>query len=144
MQNPDELETDYKKYISDLKRFVPDGVVEIDLSLLHELGLLSCEEPALTAETALTHHFYVVESNDKLTLFNQKYVVWIVPQLVEEIPTTFTLIASNDKQQTHLEMVFATTGVYNHSSLVLRILEKFLEQIEENEQEICPYNRPFA
>lgn len=141
MQNPEELEADYKKYISDLKRFVPDGIVEIDLSLLHELGLLSCEETNTSAETALTHNFYVVESHDKLTLFNQKYVVWIVPQLVEQVPTTYTLIASNDKQMTHLEMVFATSGVYNHSSLVLRILEKFLEQIEENEQEICPYNR---
>lgn len=144
MQNPEELEIDYKKYINDLKRFVPDGVVDIDLSLLHELGLLSCEETTFAEDMSLTHNFYVVESSDKLTLFNQKYVVWIVPQLVEQIPTTYTLIASNDKQQTHLEMVFATSGVYNHSNLVLRILEKFLEQIEENEQEICRYNKPLA
>ena len=92
-----------------------------------------------SSETSLTHNFYVVESSDKLTLFNPKYVIWIVPQLVDNVPTTHTLIALNDKQHTHLEMVFSTSGVYNHSSLVLKILEKFLEQIEENEQEICPY-----
>ena len=137
--SPEELEFDYQKYISDLKTFVPDGVVEIDLSLLHELGLLSCDENTEEEDTALTHNFYVVESNDKLTLFNQKYVVWIVPKLVEQTPKTFTLIALNDKKQTHLEMVFATSGVYNHSSLVLKILERFLEQIEENEDEICKY-----
>ncbi len=140
MHNPEEFEADFNKYIGDLKAFAPDGVVEIDLSLLHDLGLLSCEEAEEQYEDTLTHHFYVVESSDKLTLFNQKYVVWIVPQLIKEIPTTYTLIALNDKKETHLEMVFATSGVYNHSSLVLRILEKFLDQIEENEQEICPYN----
>ena len=122
------------------RQFAPDGIVEIDLSLLHELGLLACEEES-HEETSLTHNFYVVESADKLTLFNQKYVVWIVPKLVDQTPTTYTLIALNDKKQTHLEMVFATSGVYNHSSLVLRILEKFLEQIEENEEEICRYNQ---
>lgn len=137
--SPDELEIDYQKYIGDLKQFAPDGIVEIDLSLLHELGLLSCVEEEENEESALTHNFYVIESADKLTLFNQKYVVWIVPKLVDQTPTTYTLIALSDKKQTHLEMVFATAGVYNHSSLVLRILEKFLEQIEENEEEICKY-----
>jgi len=138
--NPDKLEADYQKYMADLKQFTPDGIVEIDLSLLHELGLLTSEEED-SEETSLTHNFYVVESSDKLTLFNQKYVVWIVPKLVDQTPTTYTLIALNDKKQTHLEMVFATSGVYNHSNLVLRILEKFLEQIEENEAEICRYNQ---
>jgi hypothetical protein len=138
VQNPQELEADYKKYTSDLKRFAPDGVVEIDLSFLHELGLLSYEESTTLEQSTLTHNFYVVESPDKLTLFNHKFVVWIVPQLIEQIPTTYTFIASNNKCQTHLEMVFSTCGVYNHSSLVLRILEKFLEQIEENEKAICP------
>lgn len=141
--NPEELEIDYQKYICNLKEFAPDGVVEIDLSLLQELGLLSCADEE-SDETSLTHNFYVVESPDKLTLFNQKYVVWIVPKLIDQTPTTYTLIALNDKKQRHLEMVFSTSGVYNHSSLVLRILEKFLEQIEENEEEICKYNRPLS
>jgi hypothetical protein len=138
--SPEELELDYQKYINDLKKFVPDGIVEINLSLLHDLGLLSGEEEADPQDDALTQNFYVLESPDKLTLFNHKYVVWIVPKLIEQTPTTYTLIALADKKETHLEMVFSTSGVYNHSSLVLRILEKFLEQIEENEQEICRYN----
>jgi hypothetical protein len=137
--NPEELELDYQKYINNLKEFAPDGLVDIDLSILQELGLLSSDEQD-GEETTLTHNFYVVESTDKLTLFNDKYAVWIVPKLVDQTPTTYTLIALRDKKNTHLEMVFATSGVYNHSSLVLRILEKFLEQIEENEQEIFKYN----
>ena len=138
--NPEELEVDYQKYMANLKQFTPDGIVDIDLSLLHDLGLLTYEEDN-SDDTSLTHNFYVVESVDKLTLFNQKYVVWIVPKLIDQIPTTYTLIALNDKKQTHLEMVFSTSGVYNHSSLVLRILEKFLDQIEENEEEIFRYNK---
>ncbi len=138
--NPEELEIDYQKYIGNLKQFVPDGVVEIDLSLLGELGLLSCAEAEID-DASLTHNFYVVESADKLTLFNQKFVVWIVPKLVDQTPTTYTLIALKEKKQTHLEMVFATSGVYNHSNLVLRILEKFLDQIEENEAELVKYNK---
>lgn len=141
MQDPKELEADYQKYINNLKTFIPDGIVAIDLSLLHELDLLTCEESLEGGDTNLTHNFYVVESAEKLTLFNQKYVVWIVPKLVEQIPTTYTFIALNDKKQTQLEMAFSTTGVYNQSNLVLRILEKFLEQIEENEEAIHRYNK---
>jgi hypothetical protein len=137
--NPEELEVAFTKYFSDLKTFAPDGIVEIDLSLLHELGLLSCAEENEENETSLAYNFYVIESPDKLTLFNQKYVVWIVPKLIDQTPTTYTLIAMQSNKEPHLEMVFSTSGVYNHSSLVLRILEKFLEQIEENEEEICRY-----
>lgn len=138
--NPHDLEEAYQEYINDLKGFVPDGIVEVDLTLLYELDLLNIEEYFEGDETPLSHNFYVIESPDKLTLFNQKFVVWIVPKMVEETPSTFTLIALKDKDKTHLEMVFSTQGVYNHSSLVLRILEKFLILIEENEKEILRLN----
>lgn len=137
MMNPQDLEASYLEYIKDLPRFVPDGIVDVDLPLLHELDLLQGDEIITEEESNLTHSFYVVESSDKLTLFNQKFVVWIVPKLIDQIPTTYTLIALNEPNSTHLEMVFTTTGIYNHSSLVLRILEKFLQQIEENEEELC-------
>ena len=138
MLNPNDLEVDYQKFMQDLPKYAPDGVVEVDLSLLHEFKLLDCEEVE-DHNDALTHSFYVIESPEKLTLFNQKFVVWIVPQIIDEVPTTYTLIALNNDEKTQLEMIFSTKGVYNHSSLVLRILEKFLEQIEENENEIFKF-----
>ncbi len=138
MQDPLELETAYQGYIGNLKNFLPDGVVEVDLALLQELGLLGTEEEM---EDNLSHNFYVVESTEKLTLFNQKFAIWIVPQMVQETPTTFTLIARNAEEKPQLEMAFSTTGVYNHSSLVLRVLEKFLDQIEENEKEIIGWDQ---
>lgn len=137
---PVDLENAFNHYMSDLPQHVPDGIVDVDLSLLQELGLLVCddEEPEEISDS-LTHNFFVIESSDKLTLFNEKFSIWIVPKILNEIPTTYTLIALNEEQKPRLEMVFTTSGVYNHSSLVLRILEKFLEQIEENEEEICRF-----
>ncbi|MCH9627603.1 MAG: hypothetical protein S4CHLAM2_12440 [Chlamydiales bacterium] len=136
---PVDLENAFNHYMDDLPKHVPDGIVEVDLSLLQELGLLSAEEAGEQESDSLTHNFYVIESTEKLTLFNDKFSVWIVPKVIQEAPTTLTLIALNDQHAPQLEMAFATTGVYNHSSLVLRILEKFLEQIEENEEEICRF-----
>ncbi|MCH9608690.1 MAG: hypothetical protein S4CHLAM45_12710 [Chlamydiales bacterium] len=135
MDDPTELEAHFEKYITDLKGFLPDGVIEVDLELLQELDLLHVEKEE-EDNSALSQSFYVIESPEKLTLFNEQYAVWIVPELIKEIPTTYTLIALNHADQPHLEMAFSTSGVYNHSGLVLRILEKFLDQIDENEEEI--------
>ncbi len=136
MDSPKEIEEAFEKYMGNLKEFAPDGIVDVDLQLMQELDLLHSEELIEEDTTQLSHSFYVVESNEKLTLFNDRFVVWIVPQLVDDIATTYTLIALNEEEKNRLEMVFATRGVYNHSSLVLRILEKFLDQIDENEKEI--------
>lgn len=139
--DPDHLENAFHVYMNDLSYHVPDGIVEVDLSLLQELGLLSANDNCETCSDSLTHNFFVVESPDKLTLFNEKFSIWIVPRLESDTPMTYTLIALNEKENPQLEMVFTTTGVYNHSSLVLRVLEKFLEQIEENEEEICRFKK---
>ncbi len=138
MLNPQDLEETYQEYMEDLPSYVPDGIYEIDLATLHELNLLSVEEDE-DEEAELSYSFYVLESAEKLTLYNQKFIVWIVPRMVDQTATTFTLIALNEEEGPRLEMVFTTSGVYNHSNLVLRILEKYLEEIEENEQEICKF-----
>lgn len=137
MRDPEELEELYEEFMSDLPQYVPDGIVDVDLDLLHELDLLTTEDE--DEDELMTQSFYVIESSEKLSLFNQKFLVWIVPQAEGEHPTTYTLIARNEPKPSHLEMVFTTSGVYNHSSLVLRILEKFLEQIEENEQALVKF-----
>ena len=136
MDTPQEIEAAFIKFMGNLKEYAPDGIMEVDLQLMQELDLLNSEATDEEADSKLSHSFYVVESQEKLTLFNDRFVVWIVPQVVDDLATTYTLIALNEEQKNRLEMVFATSGVYNHSSLVLRILEKLLDQIDENEQEI--------
>ncbi|WP_194843880.1 hypothetical protein [Candidatus Clavichlamydia salmonicola] len=136
--SPIELEIVYQKYMGNLASFVPDGILDVDLDLLQQLGLVQ-EPMELSQEDNMGYNFYVVESSDKLTLFNSKFIVWIVPQLIDKVPVTYGLIASNHEKDTHLEMVFSAKGVYNHSNLVLRVLEKLLEQIEDNEKELYFY-----
>ncbi|MFN0065647.1 MAG: hypothetical protein ACKVOH_05355 [Chlamydiales bacterium] len=136
MESPQQIEEIYQKFMGDLKKFAPDGVIEVDIELMQELDLLHSDLDNEEEDGALSHSFYVVESQEKLTLFNDRFLVWIVPQLVNDLATTYTLIALNEDNKGKLEMVFSTSGVYNHSSLVLRILERFLDQIDENEQEI--------
>ena len=131
MFNPSDLENFYQEYMSDLPRFIPDGVINIDAPILDELELTLNAEPL---SNALSYQFYVIETADKLTLFNHSYVVWIVPKILQQVPTTYALIAKNKSEGPLLDLVFSTQGIYNHSNLVLRILEKFLDEIEENEQ----------
>lgn len=137
MMNPQDIEACYEEYMEDLARFVPDAIFEIDLTLLQELGIIFHDN--IEQEESLSYSFYVIESADKLTLFNAQFVVWIVPKLIDQVPYTYILIAINEEPKPHLEMVFTTHGAYNHSGLILRILEKFLEEIEENETEIIKF-----
>lgn len=131
--DPQELEEVFQEYMADLSQHVPDGIYDVDLTLLYELDLLTAQEEG-AEDDLLSYSFYVIESADKLTLYNQKFVIWILPKMVDGVATTYTLIAINEGDRPQLEMVFTTSGVYNHSNLVLRILEKFLAEIEENEQ----------
>lgn len=125
------LEACYKRYIKNIHKWLPDGIINVDLELLHQLDLLHYH--SRSSDTALTRYFHVIESEDKLTLANEDFVVWIVPEKTDYSASTYTFIALNKENETHLEMAFVTTGIYNNSSLVLRLLEKFLLDIQSTE-----------
>jgi hypothetical protein len=127
-----ELDSSYEQFIRRLPELIPDGIIEVDLKLLQKLGLLH-EELQNEASAQLTRFFHVVESKEKITLFNDQFVIWIVPEKVQNEPFTLVLIALNNPAKLHLEMAFSMSGIYNTSRLVLRVLEKFLSEIQENE-----------
>lgn len=127
------LEARFQRFISSLPEWLPDGVQNVDLAFLHRLQLLSAEEESQDIMTSLTRHFHVVEAPDKITLFNEQFVAWILPQVIEQTPMTFTLIALQSEEGPIPETAFVTIGVYNTSRYVLRILERLLEEIHENE-----------
>jgi hypothetical protein len=141
MENPIELETSYKEYMENLSQATPDGILEVDLALLQTYGLLGCEDPPTEGDNTLTHFFHVIEAPEKITLFNDQFVVWIVPQVIDNLSTTFTLVALNTGRKPRLELVFSAAGVYNTSHLVLRILEHILQEIQENEELITKIQR---
>jgi len=133
MDNISVLEVCYKKYISDLALWLPEGIVNVNLKLLYDMELLDYQNDD-NHDPKLTRYFHVLETDEKITLINDEFVVWIVPDFVNEIPCTYTLIALNGEVQPKLELAFCTSGVYNTSKLVLRLLEKMLKDIQENEE----------
>ena len=134
MINPVVLEESYQEFSQNLKKWIPDGVIHVDLRLLNEMGLLSNAELEHSINEAnLTLYFHIIETPDKVTLFNEQFAIWIVPQLVDEVPTTTTLIALVQTSKPRLEIVYQTTGVYNTPKYILKVLQHFLTEVQDTE-----------
>ena len=133
MLNPTQIEEAYKNFMSNLPKCAHDGVIHVDLRFLHDLGLLSTLENDPADRDDLTQYFHVIESAEKVTLFNEQFVVWIIPRMELETAMTYILIALNHNDQLNLEIVFTTCGVYNTPRYVLKILQHFLLDVLETE-----------
>ena len=133
MINPSQLEEAYKEFTLNLQKWIPDGVMHVNLNLLQELGLLNLAQFEQTSTENLMHYFHVVETPDKVTLFNEQFAIWIVPQLADETPTTTTLIALLQSNKPHLEIAYLTSGVYNTPKYILKVLQHFLAEVQDTE-----------
>jgi hypothetical protein len=138
MIDPIPYESSFQEYTKDLSKWAPDGIIDIDLSLLHGLGILTAQEEGQEELTnpESEYYFHIFETYEKITLINPKYVIWIVPAMVNESPTTYLMIAHNSLPRPGLELVASASGVYNNSKLILKILEGFLKEIEENQDDL--------
>ena len=123
----------YNQYISNLADLAHDGITNVDLALLHELNLLDDADQIKDDPEDLTQYFHVVESQEKVTLFNEQFLVWIVPKTEQDIPVTYVLIALNSENKTTLEVVFTTSGVYNTPKYVLKVLQYYLLDMLETQ-----------
>ncbi len=134
MINPNQLEDAYREFSQNLAKWVPDGVITVNIALLNDLGLLSNAqlEQNLTTDN-LSHYFHVIETIDKVTLFNDQFAIWIVPKTVDSLSSTTTFIALVTNNKPHLEIVFSTTGVYNTPKYILKILQHFLTEVQDTE-----------
>ncbi len=140
MLNPNKIEEIYQRYIQDLSQWVHDGVVSVDLNLLHDLGLLETIQNEKDEED-FTQYFHVVETPEKVTLFNEQFLIWIVPKMEEEIPITYVMISLNSENDSHLEVVFTTSGVYNTPRYVLKVLQYYLLDMLETEATLTAYEK---
>lgn len=138
MTDFDELDKNLSKYFSELKTWSPDRLVHINLETLQHLDLLDYFHDQ-TPVDSFTQYFQVAETADKITLVSDEFIIWIVPELTDGIPVTYTFIAINEDGTPRLELSFVSKGVYNHSKLVMRVLEKFLHEIKENEDLLSRY-----
>ena len=133
MLSPILIEESYKKFMSDLSQHAHDGIIYVNLHFLHELGLLNWLHDEKDSRDDLTQYFHVIESADKVSLFNDQFVVWIIPRMEKDTATTLVLIALNHQDNLNLEIVFSTSGVYNTPPYVLKILQHFLLDVLETE-----------
>ena len=141
MLNPIQIEEIYKEFMGDLGKWVHDGIIPIDLPFLHEEGLLNSLHDEKGEPDDLTQYFHVIESVEKVTLFNEQFIIWIVPKMEADQPTTYVLIALNHPEKAHLEIVFSTRGVYNTPRYVLKVLQHFLLDMLETEATLISYEK---
>jgi hypothetical protein len=135
MINPKELEEVYLQFSAHLQQWAPEGVMNVDLKLLHELGLLNHTEWENSAtDSQLTQLFHIIETQDKVTLYNEQFAIWIVPQLIDNISMTTTYIALLQGLKPHLEIVYTTAGVYNAPKYILKVLQHFLTEVQDTEK----------
>lgn len=142
MHNLSLIEESYQKFIKNLDFWIPDGIFNVNLELLQHFNLLHFQPSNERKEPPLTGYFQIIESPEKITLINDQFIVWIIPDKTDLYPVTYTLIALNKgDQEPHPEAAFIASGVYNTSKLVLKILEKFILEIQENEQTLSKYRK---
>lgn len=142
MINPHILEEAFQEFSKDLSKWIPDGITQVDMKLLNDLGLLnSAELENSINEAHLNHYFHIIETPEKVTLFNEQFAIWIVPELVEENPTTTTLIALLQMNKPHLEIVYTTSGVYNTPKYILKILQHYLTEVQDTEAVILSIDK---
>ena len=145
MINPSILEEAFQVFSKDLNKWAPDGIIPVDMKLLSDLGLLSSEELEHSITDAyINQHFHIIETPDKVTLFNEQFAIWIVPELLDDIPTTTTLIALLQHHKPHLEIVYTTSGVYNTPKYILKILQHFLSEVQDTEAVISAIGKKQA
>lgn len=133
MNNPVDLEEAYKDFSENLKKWAPDGVINVDLAVLGDLGLLTYDRLEGDNSQDVTHFFHVIETQDKITLHNEQFAVWISPKLIDGMATTLTYIALLNKNKPHLEIVYSTSGVYNTPKFILKVLQHFLIEVVDTE-----------
>lgn len=140
MHSLSRIELYFQQFIQEIWERPGDDMIEITLPLLQKMDLINDLDPSQD-DPSLTRYFQVVETEEKITLINEEFIIWIVPDHIEDESITYTLIATNGLEIPQLELCFITSGVYNNSKLVLRVLEKFLEEIQENEKLIDGYQQ---
>jgi hypothetical protein len=133
MHNLALLEESFKKFYKNITGSPAESVMHVNLPLLQQMGLLHYHIKNELQDPSLTRYFQVFETTEKITLINDEFVIWIVPGKTIGTSQTYTLIALNRPEGPQLELTYINSGVYNTSRLVLRLLERFLRDIQENE-----------
>ncbi|MFA5250255.1 MAG: hypothetical protein WC371_02455 [Parachlamydiales bacterium] len=141
MLSPTKIEELYQEFAGNLKDWAHDGLISVDLKLLHELNLLGALSSEQDENDDFSQYFHVIETPEKVTLFNEQFIIWIVPKMEEENPVTYVYIALSHEDKASLEIVFTTSGVYNTPKFVLRVLQYYLLDMIETEATLTNFKK---
>ena len=142
MLNPQKLESFYEAFMSDINHHLQDGITQVDLSLLKNQGLLNqTDQEENEIREQFPFYFHVIENQEKVTLFNNQFVVWIVPKVIDEVPTTLTIITLVKQDKPQIEIVFSTVGIYNTPKYVLKVLRHYLTEVIDTEEELASISK---
>lgn len=133
MINIEVLEGYYNNFISNIHDYLPEGIIDVDLSLLQKYEILDLPTHEKD-EASITRFFQMLETDDKVALVNEEFIIWIVPDNSELYSSTYLLIALNEGGVPKLETAYKSQGVYNITPRVLHLLEHVLCEIQENEE----------
>jgi len=129
----EELDAFFEHLQINAAELLPDGVLDVNIKTLHALHLLT-DEPSETGPAPVAHLLQAIESGGKITLFNERFVLWIVPQQEVHPPSTIIYVAQRtEDNDIKPEMGFRTAGIHNRSKTILRLIDKFLTDIQETE-----------
>jgi hypothetical protein len=104
-----------------------DFWVELDLSLLEELGVLS---DFREANPFPPPRFELFISEEKITLVSQQFVFWLLPMEEDDMWVTYAIIAGGLDDPPLLHQAVRARGVYNTSKMLMRMLGKYTQVIE--------------
>ncbi len=135
MINFNKLDLAYEEFTKDLSRWIPDGIIPVNLELISSIGFLGTEEEAEVSKN-FSENFLVYETEEKVTLYNEQFAIWIIPTIIQKKPTTICLLAILNDGEPHLELAFSTGGIYNTPRYILQILSYYLSEILDTEKAI--------
>jgi len=130
-----KLEKFYQNISINLGNYLQEAVIKVDFALLKSLHLI---HPAKEKQKNphISFYFHILEDHEKITLFNQQFVIWIIPKMLLDTPTTLTIISLVHKKEIKVEMAFSTSGFYNTPKCLLKVLNHYLLEVIENEEAI--------
>jgi hypothetical protein len=124
------LDEFFEKFSSNPAQYFPDGILDIDIKTLNEYNLLS-EEKKSQRKIPIVHYLKIHDSQDRITLFNDHFAVWIVPEKDSFYTTVY--IAKFQDGDLKIEIAFRAEGLHNKSKTILRLVERFLTDIQETD-----------
>jgi hypothetical protein len=137
----EELDAFFDHLQSHTSDLLPDGILEINVKTLHTLHLLSEETPPSGTPPASTL-LQAIESEGKITLYNEKFALWVAPQKNADPASTIVFIASRKDNEMKPEIAFRTTGIHNRSKTILKLIDRLLADIQETENVISKLEGP--